>query len=83
MAVYGGGPPGPLFAGYEVYADDGKRVGTITEVRDNHFRVDSGSWQQFWLLDICVAAITERRANLSLPAAAIEQFKVETLSRRE
>jgi sporulation protein YlmC with PRC-barrel domain len=77
MTVYGGAPPGPLFAGYEVYADDGERIGTITEVRDNHFRIDPGSGQQFWLLDICVAAIYDNRANLSLPAAAIEQFKVQ------
>lgn len=77
MAAYGGGPPGPLFVGYEVYADDGQRVGTITEVRDNHFRVDPGSGPEFWLLDVLVAAIRAEGAVLSLPAAGVEQFKIE------
>lgn len=60
-----------------VYASDGELLGTVTEVRAGHFKLDSPFTLDYWLPLDCLELRDDNLAVTSFPKADVDKFRVE------
>ena len=62
-------------AGFEVFTVDGRRVGTVSEIRDGFMRIDARRRPDFWLRLDDATNVEGRAITLAYPREALEQHK--------
>ena len=62
--------------GAHVVTEDGDTLGTVGEVREGHFRVRPLAAPDYWLQNIHVSSATVGVVNLTFPAGALDNYRV-------
>ncbi len=66
--------------GMMVWTTDGKALGTITEVKEDRFRLDTTEGAAHWLNCADLDAVEDGRARLSFEAAALPEHETTPVS---
>ncbi len=63
--------------GTEVYARDGRYLGTVSEVKPELFKLDTPMRLDYWLPRECVASETQGTIVLCFPYGELDSHRVE------
>ena len=66
-----------LPVGAPIYSRDGRRLGTVKEVRGRCFQVDVPLAFDYWLSSRCVAAVWDDQVRLAVDKRAVSDYLVD------
>jgi hypothetical protein len=64
-----------LIRGLAVMSSDGKTLGTVDEIRPDHFKVDAPHAFDYWLERSCVKSVGDEGVVVSFAAARLEEYR--------
>ncbi len=73
-----------LTVGAPVYTDDDEKLGTVKEIQNRHFKIDTPLFHRdYWLPVACIeAAVPGEIVVLAIPKTALDEFKTREPSER-